>query len=134
MKIGNPQRKIVLLVEDLPFDSDLTRKALTKYEGQFDLLVARDGWDALILMKHQVFDLILLDLKMPRMDGFDTMKLMNAYQLQCGVPLLILSNSDLQADRDKAKELGAVDYVQKSLDFSQFKSALQVAMERHGWA
>lgn len=134
MKIGKPAKKVVLLVEDLPFDSDLTQKALTKYEGQFDLLVARDGWDALVLMKHHAFDLILLDLKMPRMDGFDTMKLMNGYQLQRGVPVVVLSNSGLEADRNQARELGAVNYVQKSLDFSEFRNALHAALELHGWA
>jgi DNA-binding response OmpR family regulator len=134
MKIGKPAKKVVLLVEDLPFDADLTQRALKKYEGQFDILVARDGWDALVLMKHQKFDLILLDLKMPRIDGFETMKLMNGYHLQHGVPLLILSNSDLQADRVQARKLGAAEYVQKSLDFSQFTNSLQVALARHGWA
>lgn len=121
-------------MEDLPFDSDLTQQALKKYEARFDILVARDGWDALVLMKHQDFALILLDLKMPRMDGFETMKLMNGYQLQRGVPLVVLSNSGLEADREQAKALGAVEYVQKSVDFTDFTSALHVVIDRHGWA
>ena len=125
-------KKVVLLVEDLPFDSELTLRALEKYKGKFDILVAKDGWDGLVLMKSQRFDIILLDLKMPRMDGFETMILMYAYQLQTDVPVVVLSNSDLDSDRSRAQTLGAVDYVHKSIDLPRYMTALQETIERHG--
>ena len=72
-----------------------------------------------------------MDLKMPRMDGFETMILMRGYQLQHDVPLIILTNSDLDADRERARQLGAVDYVHKSADLARFRSALQATVEKH---
>ena len=98
-KTDNAAKKVILVVEDLPFDAEFTLQALEKFQGSVDADVARDGWDALVLMKQRHFALILMDLKMPRMDGFETMILMRGYQLQYDVPLIILSNSDLDADR-----------------------------------
>ena len=128
---GNVAKKVILVVDDLAFDAQFTLQALGKYDGRFEVDVARDGWDALVLMKDRHFDLILLDLKMPRMDGFETMILMRGYQLQHDVPLIILTNSDLDADRDRARQLGAADYVHKSADLAQYKAVLQATVEKH---
>jgi len=127
----NVAKKVILVVDDLAFDAEFTLQALGKYDGRFDVDVARDGWDALVLMKDRHFDLILMDLKMPRMDGFETMILMRGYQLQHDVPLIILTNSDLDADRDRARQLGAADYVHKSADLAQYKAVLQATVEKH---
>lgn len=127
----NVAKKVILVVDDLAFDAEFTLQALGKYDGRFEVDVARDGWDALVLMKDRHFDLILLDLKMPRMDGFETMILMRGYQLQHDVPLIILTNSDLDADRDRARQLGAADYVHKSADLAQYKAVLQATVEKH---
>ena len=115
-KTDNAAKKVILVVEDLQFDAEFTLQALEKFEGRFDVDVARDGWDALVLMKQRHFDLILMDLKMPRMDGFE---------------MIILTNSDLDADRERARQLGAVDYVHKSGDLAGFRSALRAAVEKH---
>ena len=90
----NVAKKVILVVDDLAFDAEFTLQALGKYDGRFEVDVARDGWDALVLMKDRHFDLILMDLKMPRMDGFETMILMRGYQLQHDVPLIILTLKD----------------------------------------
>jgi CheY-like chemotaxis protein len=127
----NVAKKVILVVDDLAFDAEFTLQALGKYDGRFEVDVARDGWDALVLMKDRHFDLILMDLKMPRMDGFETMILMRGYQLQHDVPLIILTNSDLDADRDRARQLGAADYVHKSADLAQYKAVLQATVEKH---
>ena len=127
----NVAKKVILVVDDLAFDAAFTLQALGKYDGRFEVDVARDGWDALVLMKDRHFDLILMDLKMPRMDGFETMILMRGYQLQHDVPLIILTNSDLDADRDRARQLGAADYVHKSADLAQYKAVLQATVEKH---
>lgn len=127
----NVAKKVILVVDDLAFDAEFTLQALGKYDGRFEVDVARDGWDALVLMKDRHFDLILMDLKMPRMDGFETMILMRGYQLQHDVPLIILTNSDLDADRDRAAQLGAADYVHKSADLAQYKAVLQATVEKH---
>lgn len=130
-KTDNVAKKVILVVDDLAFDAEFTLQALGKYDGRFEVDVARDGWDALVLMKDRHFDLILMDLKMPRMDGFETMILMRGYQLQHDVPLIILTNSDLDADRDRARQLGAADYVHKSADLAQYKAVLQATVEKH---
>jgi CheY-like chemotaxis protein len=127
----NVAKKVILVVDDLAFDAEFTLQALGKYAGRFEVDIARDGWDALVLMKDRHFDLILMDLKMPRMDGFETMILMRGYQLQYNVPLIILTNSDLAADRARARQLGAADYVHKSADLAQYKALLQATVEKH---
>ena len=72
-----------------------------------------------------------MDLKMPKMNGFETMILMNGYQLQHDVPLIILTNSTLDADRQRARQLGAMGYINKSGDLAQFQSLLQSTVQEH---
>lgn len=124
-------KKRLLLVEDLPFDSELTLRAIGQSGTPFEISLARDGWDALVLMKNQDFDLILLDLKMPRMNGFETMILKNGYGLQAGVPVIILTNSNLEADRLEAQRLGAAGYLHKALDYAEFSDRLAATLRQY---
>lgn len=135
MTLADPasRNKSILLVEDLPFDVYLTIRALESCVDESDIYPVRDGWDALLVMRERIFDLILLDLKMPRVDGFEMMELMNVYQLQRGVPVIILSNSNLDSDRKRSQELGAAGYVNKSLNRSEYESTLCTMLLHHGW-
>lgn len=123
--------KKILLVDDLGIDLMLTRMALEGYGAGYRIVVARDGEEAYGKLKDDAFDLLLVDIKMPRVDGFELLERLNA-DGGARVPAIILSGSGLAADRARAREVGAIDYIQKPVDYSVFKEELKATLERHG--
>lgn len=124
--------KKILLVDDLDIDVMLTRLALDGYASGYQVTVASDGEEALAQLQASEFDLLLLDLKMPRVDGFELLERMQALA-QGQVPAIILSGSALADDRTRASGLGVIDYVQKAVDYSGFKRDLRAALDKHGF-
>jgi two-component system, OmpR family, alkaline phosphatase synthesis response regulator PhoP len=124
--------KKILVVDDLGIDVMLTRLALEKFGFAHQVVIAGDGEEAWRLLREDRFDLLLLDIKMPRVDGFELLaKLRGEGGAQ--VPAIIVSGSGLQADRMRADELGAIEYVQKAVDYGSFKETLAAALKRHGF-
>lgn len=78
----------------------------------FEVEVASNGEEALALIKTKKFDLLLLDIMMPKMDGFTVMEEMK--KLKNKTPVIVLSNLSQEDDADRAKKLGAVDFCIKS--------------------
>jgi len=78
----------------------------------FEVSLASNGEEALALMKEKKFDLLLLDIMMPKMDGFTVMAEMKKNKNK--TPIMILSNLSQEDDAKRAKELGAVDFIVKS--------------------
>jgi len=127
--------KTVLLVEDNPADVDLTLIAFRQIHFPFKVVVARDGIEALEYLfgtgkyagrdKNDVPMLILLDLKMPRMNGFDVLKKMREDPSLKHVYVVILTSSSQEGDRTKAMNLGADLYLQKAVDFDEFVEIVQ---------
>jgi CheY-like chemotaxis protein len=127
--------KKILLVDDLGIDVMLTRMALEGYRAGYRIAVANDGEEAYRMVTDDQFDLLLVDIKMPRVDGFELLERLNADDGADGarrVPAIILSGSGLAADRARARALGAIDYLQKPVDYSLFKEELKATLERHG--
>jgi two-component system, OmpR family, alkaline phosphatase synthesis response regulator PhoP len=124
--------KKILLVEDLGIDAMLTRMALESFAIPFQIILARDGEEAFQLINEMSFDLLLLDIKMPRVDGFELMGRIQALP-EKRTDVIILSGSVLISDRERARRLGALDYVQKAIDYSSFKTELKGALMRHGF-
>jgi len=124
--------KHILLVDDLLLDVVLTRRALQDCEVPHRILVAGDGEEAWQQVGEQEFDLLLLDIKMPRVDGFE---LLARLRERAGRPLpaIVLSGSALAADRTRADALGAIEFVHKALDYGEFRDALRSALGRHGF-
>ncbi|MCC2956362.1 response regulator [Massilia sp. IC2-477] len=122
----------VLLVDDLMLDVALTRRAMEECSIAHRIVVAADGEEAQRLAGEAAFDLLLVDIKMPRVDGFE---LMQRLRERAGLPLpvIVLSGSSLFTDRARAEELGAIEYVHKALDFGEFRHALKAALGRHGF-
>lgn len=127
--------KKILLVEDNPDDVQLTLRALKKNKILNEVIVARDGVEALDYLfgngefadrnpddKPQV---ILLDLKMPRMDGLDVLRRIRADERTRLQPVVILTTSSEEKDRVESYELGANSYIRKPVDFNQFADAVQ---------
>lgn len=128
----NEPVKKVLLVDDQLLDVALTRQALSECSIAHEIIAAFDGYEGLTQLQSQKFDVVVLDLKMPRVDGFEVLTEMRQQPALAKTPVIVLSNSDLQIDRARAESLGAVEYVHKSLEYSEFKSNLTSALSRHG--
>lgn len=127
--------KPVLLVEDNPSDIALTRRALQKSRISNPLLVMEDGVEALDYLfgrgPHAGRDaadfpaLILLDLKLPRVDGLSVLKELRADPRTRRVPVVILTTSSEEQDLATSYDLGVNSYVRKPVDFTQFASAVE---------
>ncbi|THC46686.1 response regulator [Massilia sp. Mn16-1_5] len=126
-------RKKVLLVDDQVLDLALTRQALKDCSIEHDIVSAGDGFEGLTQLRSREFDVVVLDLKMPKVDGFEVLSEIRLQPTLAKTPVIVLSNSDLLSDRMRADALGAVEYVHKSLDYADFKHKLQTALGRHGF-
>lgn len=126
--------KKILLVDDLGIDLMLTRMALEGFGLDYRIVTAGDGEEAYRLIRESAFDLLILDIKMPRVDGLELLARLNAdARARSGThaPVIILSGSGLDKDRARAFELGALDYLQKPVDFGLFKDELKATLVRH---
>ena len=104
--------KSILLAED---DRFLRRACETKLkQAGFDVRVAVDGEEALTMVHERAPDLLLLDLLMPRRDGLSVLATLRADPKTKGIPVVIMSNSSKDLERQKASSLGVIDYWIKS--------------------
>ena len=125
--------KIILLVEDNPDDEELTRVAFKKSRIANELVVARDGAEALDYLSgtgaYAGRDLsilptvILLDLKLPKVDGLELLQRLRANERTRLVPVVILTSSKEQEDVIESYNRGANSYIRKPVDFTQFVAA-----------
>lgn len=125
--------KVILMVEDNPRDEALTLRALRKSNIVNDVVVARDGVEALDYLfgtgtyegrdTSIVPQLILLDLKLPRMDGLQVLKSLRADDRTKRLPVVVFTSSSEEEDMLKSYDLGANSYVRKPVDFEHFSEA-----------
>ncbi len=126
--------KVILLVEDNPDDVLLTKRAFKKSKVMNKLVVVNDGEEALNYLfgtgkfkgrdvnnKPQV---ILLDLKLPKIDGLEVLKRIREENLTKMLPVVILTTSREQSDLIRGYELGVNSYIRKPIDFQQFADAV----------
>jgi CheY-like chemotaxis protein len=104
--------KKILIIEDEEIILDLLQKKLNR-EG-YEVLVARDGDEGLMAVREGRPDLILLDMVMPKMGGFEVMEEIGKDPELKKIPIIIISNSGQPVELDKAKELGARDWLIKT--------------------
>lgn len=118
----------VVLVEDTATDAQLTAIALERSDLDVELRVCPGAHEALALLTgsdpHPA-DLILLDLRMPEMDGLELLEILGRSLDLDTVPVVILTTSDLDEDRERSHELGAHAYVVKDPDFLRFQEVLE---------
>ncbi len=127
--------KTILLVEDNPDDVELTRRAFKKNHILNEVMVARDGVEALDLLLHgrtptggQTNDLpalILLDLKLPKVDGLEVLRRIRAEPRLRRLLVVVLTSSLEQQDLVKSYDLGVNSYIRKPVDFEQFAEAVR---------
>ena len=122
----------IMLVEDNPHDEELTLRALKKSNILNPVLVAHDGAEALDYLlargKHAsappaLPQVVLLDLKLPKVDGLEVLRALRADARTRMLPVVILTSSKEQQDLVTSYELGANSYVRKPVDFAQFLEA-----------
>lgn len=120
----------ILLVEDNPDHEALTIRALKKAHVMNDIIVAHDGAEALELLFGAAGgppipapQLILLDLKLPKVDGLEVLRRLRADARTRLVPVVVLTSSDEEGDVVTSYKLGANSYVCKPVDFVQFMEA-----------
>jgi two-component system response regulator len=125
----------ILLIEDNPDDIELTMRAFRKNNIANNLMVARDGVEALdYLFCRGAFSdrkiketprLILLDLKLPKMDGLQVLEALRADECTKLVPVVILTSSKEEQDLISGYKLGANSYVRKPINFNEFVDAVK---------
>jgi len=125
----------ILLVEDNPDDVKLTLRALEKNRIANTVDVAWDGVEAMdYLLGRGKFagrdtnmnpQVILLDLKMPKMDGLEVLKLIRSNEKTRLLPVVVLTTSKEDKDRVESYKLGANSYIRKPVNFEQFVEAVQ---------
>lgn len=124
----------IMLVEDNPSDEKLTLLAFRRCTVPHELVVLRDGQQALEHLlgtdaAQQRPELVLLDLKLPRVDGFEVLRRVRSDVAGKLLPVVILSASAEREDIERCYALGANGYVRKPIDFVEFSSAVQTLGE-----
>ena len=120
----------ILLVEDDPDDEALTLRALRKSRIMNDVIVARDGAQALDYLlaggpAGQFPAVVLLDLKLPKVDGLEVLRRIRADKRTRCLPVVILTSSKEEQDIVTSYDLGANSYIRKPVDFAQFTDAVK---------
>jgi two-component system, response regulator len=127
--------KVILLVEDNPDDEALTLRALRKANVRNEVIVAHDGVEALDLLLGRsdppgsdtalLPQVVLLDLKLPRIDGLEVLRRLRADERTRFLPVVILTSSNEEEDRIAGYKLGANSYVRKPVEFGHFADAVR---------
>jgi two-component system response regulator len=122
-------RKVILLVEDNPSDEKLTLRAFRKLDASSEFVVARDGAEALEYLEgtgryapgpQPLPALVLLDLKLPRIDGLEVLRRIRTNERTRKLPVVILTGSNEGEDRARSYSFGATAYVRKPVNFNEF--------------
>ena len=125
----------ILLVEDNPDDVELTLLALTKNKIPNEVVVAHDGNEALDLLFGRASykgdgefrpSVVFLDLKLPKVDGFEVLKEIRGHRMTKLIPVVILTSSMDSSDLQKGYTLGANSYIRKPIDYQQFLKTVQM--------
>ncbi len=129
------QDKVILLAEDNPDDVQLTLRALKKSKVMNKVVVVQDGIETLDYLfcsgayegrdPNEKPQVILLDLKMPKMDGLEVLQRIRSDDRTKLLPVVILTTSSEDKDKVESYKLGANSYVRKPVDFAQFTESVQ---------
>ena len=131
----NMENSMILVVEDNPDDEALTLRALKKNNIGNQVFVVRDGAEALDFLfctgayaerdPHDMPQMILLDLKLPKVDGLEVLRRLRADERTRLLPIVILTSSNEEQDLIEGYKNGANSYIRKPVDFNQFVEAVR---------
>jgi CheY-like chemotaxis protein len=130
-----PEQAVILLVEDRDDDVYLVRQALSRAGVRNPFFVVRDGEEAMAYLEgtgkylnreeYPLPDIMLLDLKMPRMDGFDVLRYVRSKPEFKPLRIIVLTSSEDLADVNRAYELGANSFLVKPLEFDNYPAMMR---------
>ncbi|MFQ5779696.1 MAG: response regulator [Nitrospiria bacterium] len=133
--IEDIEEKVILLVEDNPDDEALTLRALRRHKVKNKVVVVRDGVEALDYLfgsgpdaggnVNRLPEVILLDIKLPKVDGLEVLRQLRADERTRLLPVVILTSSNEEQDLLKSYTLGANSFVRKPVDFTEFLEAVR---------
>jgi CheY-like chemotaxis protein len=118
-----PEMPRILLVEDNELNLDMLKRRLER--RGYTVLVATDGEQGLALAAAERPDLILMDISLPLIDGWEATRRLKAAEGTRGIPVLALTAHALASDRDKCFEAGCDDYDTKPVDFARLLAKIQ---------
>jgi CheY-like chemotaxis protein len=125
----------ILLVEDNPNDLELTLHALEKHNLANKIHIVRDGEEAMDFLfcrgafSHRTFEsppkVVLLDLKLPKVDGLEILRAVKADTRTKAVPVVVMTSSKQQRDLIESYQLGVNSYIQKPINFQEFQEVIR---------
>ncbi len=132
--------KIILLVEDNPDDEAMALFALNRNRVADEVVVARDGHEALDYLfaagefkerdPHIIPELVLLDIKLPTIDGIEVLRQIRKNEITSMVPVVMLTTSDEEQDRLRSYQLHANSFIRKPINFDRFVEIID-SIERY---
>ncbi len=119
------KKRTILLAED----DEVSRKIVVKYLSQngYCIITANSGREAVEVFKKQRIDMILLDVRMPEMDGFTAVRLIRKHEIEIGsrVPIIAVTACAIKGDREKCLEAGMDDYISKPIDLKKLLEVIR---------
>jgi two-component system response regulator len=117
----------IILVEDNPDDERLTIRALKRGNIANEILVARNGEEAItmVLNADPLPSVVLLDLKLPKVDGLEVLRQIRAHERTHKLPVVVLTSSSEESDIVDSYDLGANSYVRKPVEIDKFTEAIR---------
>jgi two-component system, response regulator len=122
----------IMVVDDDPDDMEITRRILARTRREMIVTQVPRGETALALLREsrELPSLMLLDLKMPGMSGIDTLRRMREDEGLKHIPVVIVTNSTLESDRNAALNAGADGFIHKDFDMDQFGRDMKALLDR----
>lgn len=118
----------ILVVEDNEMNRDMLSRWLTRHG--FEVTVAVDGGEAIAVTQSLRPDLVVMDMGLPGIDGWEATRLLKADAATCHIPVIALTAHAFAADRKRGMEAGCDDYDIKPVDFARLLSKIQVLLEK----
>ncbi|MCD4703215.1 MAG: response regulator [Methanosarcinaceae archaeon] len=112
----------ILVVEDNPMNMELVVDLLESYG--YDSTKAENGEVALEMVKEKAFDLVLLDMQLPKMDGTDVLRIIKDDQQTKDIPVIALTAHSMRGDEEKFLNAGCAGYMSKPIDIHKFKEII----------
>ena len=120
--------KVILIVEDDPMNLKLIRDLL--WIRGYTTLEATDGKQGIDMARAKMPDLILMDIQMPVMDGFEAISILKADPVTKSIPIIALTAFAMQGDRKKCMDAGCSEYITKPLDTRAFVTTVKEYLEK----
>ena len=122
----------ILLVEDNEMNRDMLARRLSR--RGFEIVIATDGQEGFDLAATGAPDLILMDMSLPTMDGWETTRRIKAHAPTAGIPVIALTAHAMSGDREEALDAGCDDYDTKPIEFDRLLGKIATLLERVGKA